>query len=55
MNARTRDALKELCINIDYMAQGTVQIIGIETATEVVQAAQNLFTALDKDETIVGD
>lgn len=55
MNSKTRDALKELCEKVNFMTQGSIHMIGLETAKEVMQACSNLSKALDKDETIVGD
>lgn len=53
MNTNTRDALKQLCEKVNFMAQGSVLMIGRETAEEVVQACSDLSRALDKDETIL--
>lgn len=52
MNENTKLALKQFADCVSFLAQGTVRMIGLETAKEVLDAVDNLKKCLDKDETL---
>jgi len=52
MNYKTKLAIKDFATAVQKLAQGTVHMLGIEQATEIVNVAEELKNTLDKDETI---
>lgn len=53
MNANTKDKLIEFIHQVQNLASGTVHLIGLKTAAEIMQAGTQLEAALIKDETIL--
>lgn len=53
MNTNTKDKLIEFIHQVQNLAAGSVHMIGVTTAAEIMQAAVNLEIALNKDETIL--
>ncbi len=52
MNATTKDALIDFATKVQILASGTIHMIGLEIAQEVIASAEVLKTALKKDETL---
>lgn len=53
MNENTKEAFKRLAQAIQLLAQSTIHQIGVDNATDVINAAEELKRALDSDETIL--
>lgn len=49
MNAETKVALISLCKAVQDLAAGVVQITGVQTAAEVLGAAETAINALNKE------
>lgn len=52
MNENTKEALKQFANAVEALALGTVHMIGVDAAGQIINRAEELKTALDKDETL---
>lgn len=52
MNSQTRERLIEFIDQIQELAVGTIHMIGVEKAKEIIDSGIVLKTALEHDETI---
>lgn len=53
MNTKTKDALIKFINDVEILAQGVVYMTGVDDCQKLLENADDLKTALEKDETII--
>ena len=53
MNSNTKEALKDFITQVEQLTAGVIRDIGVQSASDIVTACENLKRALDSDETIL--